>query len=311
MSVQTSQGHEILDAAAAVDVDQLPALRKASSAAAALADQADRIDVTDAIAAQTATALLGQVVSARRHAEAQRVVLTKPLNDVVRKINAAAKATIEPLASVEARLKLKLLVYQREQQRLAEVERARLEAEAERRRAEEAERMRAAEEAARLEREAAEQAAQKARDEQARREREQSDALSAKIRAATDEQLADLVAKGSEQLADLARTELEHRRATRDAERAASEARARESAALDAAPLPIVAPTVAAPARLEGGGASVSVRKRWTFEVVAVRDVPTEYLVIDNAAVRKAIRDGKREIPGLRVFQVDDASVSL
>ncbi len=311
MSVQTSQGHEVLDAVAAVDVEQLPALREASSAGAALAEQADRIDVTDAISAQTATALLGQVVSARRHAEAQRVALTRPLNDVVKKINAAAKATTEPLASVEARLKLKLLVYQREQQRLAEVERARLEAEAERRRVEEAEQMRAAEEAARLEREAAERAANAARDEQARREREESDVLSAKIRAASDEDLDDLVARGSERLVELARTELGHRRVARAAERAASEARARESAALDAAPLPIVAPAVSAPARLEGGGASVSVRKRWTYELEDFAAVPDAYKELAKGAVLKAVREGVREIPGLRIFQTDDASVSL
>lgn len=304
-------GHEVLDAAAAVDVEQLPALRDANAAGSALRAQAEHITVDDAISAQTATALLAQVVGARRHAEAQRVELVGPLNAVVKKINAAAKRTTEPLAEAERTLKGKLLGYQREQQRLADEERARLEAEAEQRRAVEAERMRLAEEAARAEREAAERAARAVRDEQARREREESDALSAKIRAATDEQLAALVHGGSNELAALASAEVAQRSAIRDVEQAAEAARRAEEEARTAAPLPIAAPAVVAPARLEGGGASVSVRKRWTFEVVDEAQVDRRFVKLDTAAVRAAIREGLRESPGLRIYQTDDASVSL
>lgn len=49
--------------------------------------------------------------------------------------------------------------------------------------------------------------------------------------------------------------------------------------------------------------------KRWTFEVVNVNKVPKEYLVLDSAAVNKAIRNGVREIDGLKIFQVEGLRV--
>jgi len=45
------------------------------------------------------------------------------------------------------------------------------------------------------------------------------------------------------------------------------------------------------------------VQKRWTFEVVDKSKVPVEYLSVDSTAVRAAIRDGERDIPGLRIYQ--------
>jgi hypothetical protein len=184
MSIEVVTGGEVLAAVATVDVDQLPALRTAAQQGVSLAEQASRIVVNDAISAETATALLGQVVAARRHAEQQRLSLTRPLNEVVKRINAAASRTVRPLTELEAGLKRKLLVYQAAQQRKAEQERARLEAEAERRRAEEAEERRQIEEATRVEREAAaraaaaaETAARHARDEEVRREREEAAAV--------------------------------------------------------------------------------------------------------------------------------------
>lgn len=48
---------------------------------------------------------------------------------------------------------------------------------------------------------------------------------------------------------------------------------------------------------------SSSLRMIWTFEVVDINQVPREYLVLDETAVRRAIQSGVREIPGLRIFQ--------
>ena len=48
---------------------------------------------------------------------------------------------------------------------------------------------------------------------------------------------------------------------------------------------------------------STRVRKQWDFEVVDVGQVPLDYLQVDTSAVREAIRNGEREIPGLRIFQ--------
>jgi len=52
-----------------------------------------------------------------------------------------------------------------------------------------------------------------------------------------------------------------------------------------------------------------TVAKRWTFEVVDVNKVPREYLVLDNVAVNKAVRNGVREIDGLDIFQVEGLRV--
>ena len=48
---------------------------------------------------------------------------------------------------------------------------------------------------------------------------------------------------------------------------------------------------------------------RWTFEVVDVDKVPKEYLVLDNVAVNKAIRNGVRKVDGLDIFQVEGLRV--
>lgn len=45
------------------------------------------------------------------------------------------------------------------------------------------------------------------------------------------------------------------------------------------------------------------VPKHWTYEVVNEIEVPAAYKIIDDRRVRMAIRDGKREIPGLRIFE--------
>lgn len=75
---------------------------------------------------EIAAELLAQITKASREVEAKRLELTKPLNGVVKKINAAAKETSEPLNVAGGVLRLKITNYRAEQK----AERARLEAEA-------------------------------------------------------------------------------------------------------------------------------------------------------------------------------------
>lgn len=56
---------------------------------------------------------------------------------------------------------------------------------------------------------------------------------------------------------------------------------------------------MAAPERVEG----VGTQGRWTYEVVDESQVPREYLELDATRINTAIRGGKREIPGLRIFK--------
>jgi len=49
--------------------------------------------------------------------------------------------------------------------------------------------------------------------------------------------------------------------------------------------------------------------KFWTFEVQDLGKVSTQYLSINSVAVREAIRNGVREIPGIRIFQDERLSI--
>jgi chromosome segregation ATPase len=49
--------------------------------------------------------------------------------------------------------------------------------------------------------------------------------------------------------------------------------------------------------------AETVVTKRWTFDIVNLTKVPKEYFEFSPAKVRQAIRNGKRTIPGLDIYQ--------
>lgn len=44
-------------------------------------------------------------------------------------------------------------------------------------------------------------------------------------------------------------------------------------------------------------------KKVWSFEAVDFEKIPREYLLLDEKAVRAAVREGVREIPGIRIYQ--------
>lgn len=50
-------------------------------------------------------------------------------------------------------------------------------------------------------------------------------------------------------------------------------------------------------------GRSFGTRKNWTFSVENITQVPDEYKEVNSVKVNKAIREGVREIPGLKIFQ--------
>lgn len=65
-------------------------------------------------------------------------------------------------------------------------------------------------------------------------------------------------------------------------------------------------------------GASTSIKKRWTFEIVSEGDVPRQYLVVDAGVVDAKIAQLARvlsgkvpedAIPGLRIFQTTEVAV--
>lgn len=86
----------------------------------------------------------------------------------------------------------------------------------------------------------------------------------------------------------------------------AEQAQAAAKAAENGLPVPLAAvplPTAAVPARSTViGGARVTTREVWRFEVEDVTKLPAEYVVADEVAIGRAVRAGARSIPGVRIF---------
>lgn len=68
-----------------------------------------------------------------------------------------------------------------------------------------------------------------------------------------------------------------------------------------------VVPQLAKTQRAELGQAIA--RKVWEFEVLDIDQVPREYLQLDETAVRRAIQQGIRHIPGLRIYETEKLTV--
>ena len=49
--------------------------------------------------------------------------------------------------------------------------------------------------------------------------------------------------------------------------------------------------------------------KKWVFEVEDEKKVPREYLVVDAVKVNEAIKNGERNIAGLKIFQKETLSI--
>ena len=56
-------------------------------------------------------------------------------------------------------------------------------------------------------------------------------------------------------------------------------------------------------------GTLATTQRRWTFEVVSLHDVPRDWLTLNESAVRQAIKDGARAIPGLRIYQAESVVI--
>jgi hypothetical protein len=91
--------------------------------------------------------------------------------------------------------------------------------------------------------------------------------------------------------------------ARKEAARIQAEIDANAAAAGVPAPV-VVAPVLPeAPAAIRTEEGSASQRKEWTFEVVDPQEVPREYLLVDERAIRDAVRRGIRQIPGVNIFE--------
>lgn len=67
--------------------------------------------------------------------------------------------------------------------------------------------------------------------------------------------------------------------------------------------LPEIVPDI-----VESKSGEIRTRKNWVFKIVDEKKVPREYMIIDEKKVREAIREGKRKIKGLEIYQEEDLS---
>lgn len=107
-----------------------------------------------------------------------------------------------------------------------------------------------------------------------------------------------------------AQVELERRKAEEDARRRAEEEQKRLNAEAKAAgveaplvPEVLTANTQSATATVRTESGTSFQRKTWTFSVESLEKVPREYLALNESAVRAAIKNGVRNIDGLKIFE--------
>jgi len=145
----------------------------------------------------------------------------------------------------------------------------------------------------------------------ARKELERRQREEAQRRAAEDLQkkLDAEAAEANRKAAEEAKAKAEAEARARKASEAEIEA-ARKKAEEEAKRNEIVAPQVQAPitpkqdttVRTETGTTAFS-KKPWKHEIVDVKLVPREYCVVSDSRIRDAIKQGVREIPGVRIYQ--------
>lgn len=198
---------------------------------------------------------LKRIKGAYNKLEAERLDLTRPLDEVKKKIMARYAKPLETLAAAEGALKGKMLTYHAAREAKERAERDRLEALAR------AERERLAKEAAEIERKAQEAAAA---------ERERVAAEQKKAREAAEAEAEKLAAAGREQEAIEARARAEREAAEREAAAKVAAAEAKERAEREAAALRDTAAVVVAtpPATVAPKATGTSVRTTWRARVV-------------------------------------------
>lgn len=105
----------------------------------------------------------------------------------------------------------------------------------------------------------------------------------------------------------LAKVELERRKREEARRKAAEEAQKKlneEAAAAGVEPVKLeVQPEPEAPKVVRTESGSSSSVKVWAFEIVDAQQIPREFLVPDERKIRQAVKDGCREIAGVRIYQ--------
>ncbi|HDK16971.1 MAG TPA: hypothetical protein ENG75_03395 [Nitrospirae bacterium] len=146
------------------------------------------------------------------------------------------------------------------------------------------------------------------------REKAEAEALIAAEKAAEEQRIADEKARKAREEA----AKLEAAGRAEEAAKAAEEAAAAEKAAAEHAEQAdaileesIDAGEKTPDKQIARGdyGSTSSVRKTWQHKVVDPDLVPRKYMMVDESAVKAAVKNGVREIPGISIFE--DSSVVI
>jgi len=90
------------------------------------------------------------------------------------------------------------------------------------------------------------------------------------------------------------------------------QARLEEQAAKKGAPPPppMPIPQVQEQARtVRGDLGTVSAKKVWDYEIVDERQIPPEFMMVNEKAIRAAVKAGVRNIPGVKIYQREELAV--
>lgn len=261
-------GPELRDTLELVHADLVA--RKNEMLDMAAAFHADHPSVDDDAASGELAGVIRQILLQAKVADQTRVGVKGPYLVSEKIIDNFFTAGIKtPLESAAVELNKKQTAYQR---------------------AKEDRRRREAEEAARIAREAED--ARRREAEKAERERQRAER---EARRAKDD---EIVAADARLRAEQADRRAQEARAAEEAARVEREAQ-QSTAGANAADL----------SRVRGDYAMASLKTTWEFEITDITKVPAEYLQVNSAMVKAAIRgkDGKRDIPGLRIYSVKTA----
>jgi len=71
-------------------------------------------------------------------------------------------------------------------------------------------------------------------------------------------------------------------------------------------------PTIeATPIKIASKSGAITAKKVWQFEIIDETKIPREYLIVDERKIREAIRNGVREINGVRIYETESIAVNL
>ncbi|MDZ4228522.1 MAG: hypothetical protein U1E54_04730 [Candidatus Levybacteria bacterium] len=248
---------------------------------------------------QIATSIMKDCQLTEKELEAKRLEITKPLNDFITEVNVLFRETATPILQAKSDIKQKILVWNQEQERIKlEEERKRFEAEQARLRKLEEERL--LREKIELEKRLAEEAKLKAEQERLRKLEEERLRKEFEANKASEEEQARLKAIADKQRLEREKIEQEKLEIIRK-NREIEEEKLRIAEEKKEMTRKWIADQKAL---IEGKDRKVKgIVNLWTYEIIDEALLPRVFCSPDSKKINEAIKQGIREIEGLRIYE--------